>query len=317
MMGNVAMASPSSPTQQPSAPSTTAAAPATTTITTTKQLPPSTVETPNHPHLARDGLWYATYTEMREANVRMNERRLQELGLVNNNNNTKNNKNEKRKTIGGGSNSSVVSNSSSTTHSKVSLRKRKSLPEPVRRSHRTSVPAKPIQLAILEPPEPPAPQKQKLKARQAEIKGGDDWDPVLREELRLKFQKQAQADMHWLDEFRKYWKDRISEQNFKTILRQVEKLADRHTGITYKQWPPDVMFPAPNSTIDMSTDFEQLYTLANEFERRYGEDKGHGMLYVHVHGENLFLWLHEVSFCFCFCFCFLSIFVFLVKKAGW
>ena len=34
-----------------------------------------------HQHLARDGLYYATYQEMRNANVKSNEKRLRELGL--------------------------------------------------------------------------------------------------------------------------------------------------------------------------------------------------------------------------------------------
>ena len=54
---------------------------------------------------------------------------------------------------------------------------------------------------------------------------------------------------HWLDQFRAYWKDQISPQNYRTILRQVEKLA-RGQGISYHHWPADVCF-AKDMPIDM------------------------------------------------------------------
>ena len=212
---------------------------------------------------------------MRDANVRVNERRLQELGLANHKNTTL-----KRRHSAG-------SSDASTTQKPHNNKKRKSTlgtshgnnnnnngmdpSVPLRRSGRKVVPPS-MELEFLSLPQPkkkrptapPPTKKQQPK---------DDWNSPLLEALREQLGHLDDTST-WLAQFKEFWRPQLSNQNYRNIVRQVEKLVSGQ-GIDYHHWPPHVVL-FRNETVDMATDFQQLYQTAVQCEAEYGRDLGNG-----------------------------------------
>ena len=143
--------------------------------------------------------------------------------------------------------------------------------KPLRRSSRASMPRRiPVfsDASLNDNGSHPPPKK---KPRKVQKKINDDWESVSAE---IRREHAKSIDDTWLEQFECYWKGRLSDGAYKQILRQVRKLS-KGEGISYVKWPVDVCFHRDQS-IDMSTDFEQLYQKAHEYERKYGRDLGNG-----------------------------------------
>lgn len=223
-----------------------------------------------HQFRARDGLYYDSYEKMRDANVRMNQLKLKEMGL------DRYTKKENRRP-------SHLSSSSTTTG--ATPKRKKSLPtvaaatdapvEPLRRSERT-----PRQSSLWSPdPDELRPKKRTKsltteKQKKTTHKKKDEWDSPILEALRENLKEKAKLDKHWYAQFQQYWEPQISQQNYRTICRQVEKLISGK-GISYHHWPNEVCFHKDKS-IDMSMDLNSLYQLACSYEAEYGPDLGKG-----------------------------------------
>uniref|UniRef100_A0A7S1ZUF6 Uncharacterized protein n=1 Tax=Trieres chinensis TaxID=1514140 RepID=A0A7S1ZUF6_TRICV len=85
----------------------------------------------------------------------------------------------------------------------------------------------------------------------------------------------------------------VSEDNARTVMRQVEKMVSG-AGVTYHHWPSKIVF-AKNRAIDLSTNFDELYREAEEYENKYGRDLGNGWLMRHpiVKLKNYQVWRLE------------------------
>jgi hypothetical protein len=274
-------------------------------------------------YLAKDGRYYATYEEMREANVRMNEARLQKIGLLNfveQTHKQQRRKPKNRKTKAAALATAATEASSFTTEQ----------PQPTRRSDRKRVVRTIPNIA----PPPVVKKKKKANVKQRK-KMKDDWNTPALQAFRKQYESQAQADTTWFTAFQEYWHGKLSAQNCKcscvggfwnmlplahqtrlkprslflfglfslqtpflflcthlkdkTIVRQCTKLVEGQ-GITYHHWPAEVCF-CPNTKINMSADFDALYQLAIQYETQYGADLGHGMfvcLWTKAHRAILF-----------------------------
>jgi len=232
----------------------------------------------NSGHLAKDGKYYSTYMEMVQANRRHNEQHLKDSGLL---------------TLVKKKKKTTRQHQTSTPNKK---RRRPSLEEasePLRRSKRVPIPV--VTLAKEQRDEkedhkkttPPPPRSSpRLLEPKPRRKGPSKKQVSAQEEEKLrrlhaKYQDQMKADHAWWDDFQAFWKGQLSDTNFKTICRQVAKLASGQ-GIEYKHWPAGVVFPpAANGTtpaVGLASDFAALYEEATAYEDRYGKDKGHGWL---------------------------------------
>uniref|UniRef100_A0A7S3LDQ4 PTM/DIR17-like Tudor domain-containing protein n=1 Tax=Amphora coffeiformis TaxID=265554 RepID=A0A7S3LDQ4_9STRA len=211
----------------------------------------ATEQSETHPFQAKDGLFYETYLQVREANVQVNNIRLAELGL---------NKPPPWK------------KPSPNSHPRQSKKARKSTvkTEPPRRSTR-QVPVISDASVDNDVISKPPPKKKQKKVQTKKVK--DDWESVAAE---IRREHAKNVDNTWFQQFERYWKSRLSDGAYKQILRQVRKLYNAE-GISYIQWPADVCFHKDQS-VDMSTDFEALHQLAHEYERKYGRDLGNGWL---------------------------------------
>jgi len=79
-----------------------------------------------------------------------------------------------------------------------------------------------------------------------------------------------------------------SQDNAQQVIRQARKLLSGQ-GVPYKNWPEGVAF-AKNESITLDgTNFDSLYERAKFFQKKYGEDKGHGWLLLHpIHKMKLY-----------------------------
>jgi hypothetical protein len=130
----------------------------------------------------------------------------------------------------------------------------------------------------------------------------------------------ASNDAVLLSKFERYLNrvEALSEQNVRSVLRQVKKLM-AGTPITYHHWRDSVAFVArgtastKNKTaaastreaagVNLGTDFESLYEQACDFEDEHGRDLGNGALCIAVSAI-----LAVDSFCFpCACLRFLVV----------
>lgn len=219
----------------------------------------STEPDETHVHLARDGLYYATYQEMRNANVKSNEKRLRELGL------------DKMK-IGRvrpptTPKKKPPTKSGTTTPSS-------SFESPMRRSNRVRR-VTPELPALEEDPfsEPPRKKaKASLRSRTS---------PVAAKAVSDKERKLLENLPDWLNSMEEYLstEENLSRQNLTSVMRQVVKLSTG-VGITYSHWGERVAF-AKGRPINMSEDFDSLYVEAVEFEEEHGRDLGNGWLLRH------------------------------------
>jgi len=176
--------------------------------------------------------------------------------------------------------SSLSSSSSSSSSSSLSSIEEER--EPTRRSLRNrkvppdffhSLPSQP-------PPEKKKRSEKEKTKRKKTAEMGIEYTPEQRSLL-----KKAQET--WIDDMHHFLlktphgrsSKTISEANARTVIRQVKLLASG-SGIPYKHWPEGIIF-AKDNPIDLSSDFVQLFQEADEYESRYGEDKGHGWLLKH------------------------------------
>lgn len=235
-----------------------------------------------HSHRAKDGLYYETYEEMRNANVLVNQRHLARLGLA---------QPPPWKTTTKSSNDDELEK----RKNKKKKRRRSTAVnvEPTRRSARTVMPRRASMMTVKDattssvaggggtkssvtnetaasilPPE--------KKSRMASVKKQmDDWESVSDEIRRAHANN---VDKKWFGQFKKYWESQtkqglITMGNYKETVRRVEKLY-LGEGISTKGWPEGVCFRG-DQPVDMSTDFEELYKLADQYKEQYG-DKSHG-----------------------------------------
>ena len=207
----------------------------------------STMPDESHTHLARDGLYYTTYQEMRNANVKSNEKRLRDLGL----------------------HSMKDSVRRQTPSHPKKLASTPNFEAPVRRSNRVRR-VTPERLDLekdsLEEQGPSKRAKTRRKTNTALR------TLVLSDEDR----KRLSNVPNWLNDLEEYLRmeENLSHQNLTSVMRQVTKLATGE-GVTYGRWNDGVVF-AKGRPIDISTDFDVLYVEAVDFEEEHGRDLGNG-----------------------------------------
>jgi hypothetical protein len=205
-------------------------------------------------HLARDGLYYATYQEMRNANVKSNEKRLRELGL------------DKMK-IGKARPPTTPKRKPPTANGMTTPSS--SFESPMRRSNRVRriTPERP---ALEEDPFSEPPRKKVKTIRRSGT------SPVAAKAVSDKERKLLVNLPDWLNNMEEYLstEENLSRQNLTSVMRQVVKLSTG-VGITYSHWGERVAF-AKGRPIDMSEDFDSLYVEAVEFEEEHGRDLGNG-----------------------------------------
>lgn len=214
-------------------------------------------EQPNeaHQHLARDGFYYATYQEMRNANVKSNEKRLRELGL------------DKMK-VGRKVRSPTTPMRKPPTSTMTTP---PSFESPTRRSNRVRrvTPERPgleeDPFCELTPP-----------AKRAKTRRNSMASSVSARSLSKKDRKVLENLPDWLNSMEKYLceEENLSHQNVTSVMRQVVKLSTG-VGITYSRWDERIAF-AKGSPVDMSADFDLLYVEAVNFEEEHGRDLGNG-----------------------------------------
>lgn len=85
----------------------------------------------------------------------------------------------------------------------------------------------------------------------------------------------------WLDALQTYLveEEQLSEQNLRSVMRQVEKLVSG-MGVTYRHWDEGVVF-GRQQKVTLRDDFDALHAEAVEFENRHGRDLGNGWLLRH------------------------------------
>jgi hypothetical protein len=71
----------------------------------------------------------------------------------------------------------------------------------------------------------------------------------------------------------------VSETNGRSVMRQVKKLV-RGQGITYKNWEEGIVF-YEDEQVNLTFNFEDMFTQARQFEALHGKDKGNGWLMQH------------------------------------
>lgn len=224
----------------------------------------STQPTKRFVYRACDGLYYDSYEKMRDANVRANKKRLNELGL-----------------------------------------------DDARTALKKSKPAKPKRNTSPKPPSPTAVRRSKrvrnvtpdnLGLKYSDRDLFDDEDdfvvggravihPVTKKKLPIKRRKKTSDDYEgpiltpkeraslkgrkdWLQDFEAYHASRLSDQNFRSVIRQVAKMVSG-AGVTYHHWDDGVFF-MKGRKIGIEDDFDLLYDEAVEFEEEHGRDLGNG-----------------------------------------
>ena len=81
----------------------------------------------------------------------------------------------------------------------------------------------------------------------------------------------------------------ISETNAKSVMKRVKELVDKEQGVTYINWPSDIVFHH-GETVTLDTDFDALLKKAKRFEKTHGKDKGNGWKLTHPIKK---LWLYK------------------------
>ena len=82
---------------------------------------------------------------------------------------------------------------------------------------------------------------------------------------------------------------KISETNAKSVMKRVKELVDKEQGVTYINWPSDIVFHH-GETVTLDTDFDALLKKAKRFEKTHGKDKGNGWKLTHPIKK---LWLYK------------------------
>lgn len=213
----------------------------------------SPVQTHTHKvRSSKDGLYYASLELVRRANIRVNEQRLKDLGLL-----------DRR----------LAKKKVTRTPTK-----RKTTPAaPQRRSgrHRHT----PEFFVNDLPDEHVTPRPKAKKARTVT-------PPSLTPSSYSRSDRVALAARYpdalsWLDDM-KYFLDvqqELSAANSRSVMRQVEKLCTG-AGIYYHHWTAKVCF-GKGQRVDLSWDFEALFVQAYDFEDEHGRDLGNGWLLRH------------------------------------
>ncbi|CAH0376842.1 unnamed protein product [Pelagomonas calceolata] len=78
----------------------------------------------------------------------------------------------------------------------------------------------------------------------------------------------------------------VSEQNRRSVIRQVRKLVSGE-GVTYSYWPEGRVF-RKDEPVTMQSDISAIIEDARDYEDQYGEDRGHGWLLNHPLRKLLF-----------------------------
>lgn len=247
--------------------------------------------------LAKDGVSYSTYSEMRDANIRYNEKILALKGL-----DGASFQALRSKAMRNGSTSRSVSGSSQPLKKKGGSFNEKSLP--LRRSSRR----KPRMIPELHPQAEEqfhSLDKQvniSVRSTASPTTSATDYssgDTPARDVPRKKkkahispnYQSLTESqrnvlrsyddDDDWISQFESYLlrEEKISDANYRSVVRQVVKLVTG-AGVAYARWNEGVIF-APQRRIHLSDDMDCLYDEAVEFEDMHGRDLGNGWLLRH------------------------------------
>lgn len=198
-------------------------------------------------HLAKDGKYYDSYEEKRAANIRFNQEHLKAVGL----DRQSFSQLKKHKRI-----SRVIKKTQEPDHTMVR-----------RSSSRLRKAPESFQVLDEDVDRVIARNQPRRKKRRTV-------NTTVSEEER---QKLRQA-VDWMDELEEYLRteEQLSQQNLRSVMRQVEKLVSGE-GITYSQWDEGVFF-AKGSPVKLSDNFDDLYEQAVLFEDEHGRDRGNGRL---------------------------------------
>lgn len=204
--------------------------------------------------LAKDGIVYQSYAEMVEANKTFNEAHLKSLNL------------DKFKPAKVPRKSTARS---SPTKTKVLSNAQ------VRRSNR-------VRKA---PPENPGLSLVELEIVERSVRRVKKRKKVASENS-MPFLSETERDSlkdlpHWIEDMERYLleEENLSQQNFRSVMRQVERLASGQ-GITYGRWKEGTYF-MKGEKVNLSANFDKLYDEAVSFEDYEGRDLGNGWLLRH------------------------------------
>jgi len=214
-------------------------------------------ETKTHTHRAKDGLYYSDYQSMVNANVKVNNARLEKLGLGESFNKKdkapkKNNNKQKRKAPPTPSNGELRrSNRVRMVTPEFSL-----LPETFLEPRNRKKTAGSRSNA-----------QRKLEVHELEaLKNLPDWLDGM-EEFLLTVPHGGNNKV-------------VSRDNARCVMRQT-RLMVAGMGIEYHNWEEGVIWKK-GVKIDLSMDFEALHEEATAFEAEHGRDRGNGWLMRHA-----------------------------------
>jgi hypothetical protein len=211
-------------------------------------------------HAAKDGYHYPSYEAMRLANIAHNQAHLRKLGLDEYANRQKQER--------------IPTPTNRKSRPSAAVEEVRSV-ERVRRSGRVRKQA-PIYDGLADDLiEFSRRQQQRSRKHKRIIR--KETASVLSREERDKLRNLPD----WTTSMERYLLDHenLSQQNFRSVMRQVRRLASGE-GITYTRWDEGVYFYA-NKRVDLSGDFEALYEEAVVFENEHGQDLGNGWLLRH------------------------------------
>jgi hypothetical protein len=94
-------------------------------------------------------------------------------------------------------------------------------------------------------------------------------------QLSRHIREESSNEPSWVAEMDEYLRreENISDDNRKSVMKQVRKMVSRQ-GITYMHWTEGTYFGQEG--ISLSDDFIAMYDRALEFENEHGRDKGNG-----------------------------------------
>jgi hypothetical protein len=229
----------------------------------------STVPTPFQ---AKDGLYYSSYEEKRNANIRRNHEVLVQKGLA----------------------KPLLQSLKRQSTRALSPVKRKppaavvSPPSgPRRLSNRIRKAPPPLSDLTEDWRKEPSPKKGKgdpyeeIQYRRGETKlrrqqiAVESLTKEERLELSRYIREESSGEPSWVDEMDEYLRreENISNDNRKSVMKQVRKMVSRQ-GITYMQWTEGTYFGQEG--VSLSDDFIAMFDSALEFENEHGRDKGNG-----------------------------------------
>lgn len=203
-------------------------------------------------YLAKDGLYYITYQDRRDANIRFNNERLKDLGL---------------------DGSCFAHITPKKLGTPKSSRRRSVTPSPQtaaaapRRSSRRKRQAPP-EYPPLEMVDEMAKRPQRTKKRNA----------VALPALTVEERQKLRGEEDWLEHLETYLlqEEGLSMPNFRSVMRQVEKLVSG-AGVSYSRWDDGVFF-SKGTKVKLTDDFDDWFERAVDFEDEHGRDLGNGML---------------------------------------